>query len=124
MAKKTYIKRIALSMVLLIILALAVVYIWSTAILNKTYPVPLTEVHVPKDAASVKEGARLVQIEHCGAGFEKRILYGSDEMNWPQGIELSIKNVREVPFLTQEQKRDIFYNNAVRFFKPENLNNK
>jgi predicted TIM-barrel fold metal-dependent hydrolase len=52
-----------------------------------------------------------------GAGFEKRILYGSDEMNWPEGIELSIKNVQNVPFLTQSQKRDIFYNNAVRFFK-------
>jgi predicted TIM-barrel fold metal-dependent hydrolase len=52
-----------------------------------------------------------------GAGFGKRIMYGSDEMNWPEGIELSIKNVQNVPFLTQSQKRDIFYNNAVRFFK-------
>jgi len=51
------------------------------------------------------------------AGYEKRILYGSDEMNWPQGIELSIKNVQNAPFLTESQKRDIFYNNAVRFFK-------
>lgn len=58
------------------------------------------------------------------AGFEKRILYGSDEMNWPRGIELSIKNVQNVPFLSESQKRDILYNNAVRFFKFENLNNK
>ena len=30
---------------------------------------------------------------------------------------LSIKNVQNVPFLTQSQKPDIFYSNAVRFFK-------
>ncbi len=51
------------------------------------------------------------------AGFGKRIMYGSDEMNWPKGIELAIKNIQEAPFLTESQKRDIFYNNAVRFFK-------
>jgi mono/diheme cytochrome c family protein len=66
MKRKILIKRIALSMVLLIVLALAVVYIWSTIILDKTYPVPLTEVHIPNDTLSVREGARLVQIEHCG----------------------------------------------------------
>ncbi len=51
------------------------------------------------------------------AGYEKRILFGSDEMNWPEGIEISIKNIREAPFLSKEEKRDIFYNNAVRFFR-------
>lgn len=52
-----------------------------------------------------------------GAGYEKRILFGSDEMNWPQGIGLAIKTVQDAPFLTEAQKRDIFYNNAVRFFR-------
>lgn len=56
------------------------------------------------------------------AGYEKRILFGSDDMNWPQGIGLAIKNVREAPFLTEAQKRDIFYNNAVRFFKWDKKN--
>ncbi len=51
------------------------------------------------------------------AGYEKRILFGSDEMNWPQGIGLAVKAVQDAPFLTEAQKRDIFYNNAVRFFK-------
>src|SRR6185312_1469255 len=32
------------------------------------------------------------------AGYEKRIMFGSDEMNWPKGIELSIKNLQEAPF--------------------------
>lgn len=51
------------------------------------------------------------------AGYEKRILFGSDEMEWPQGIGMAIKNVQEAPFLTESEKRDILFNNAVRFFK-------
>ncbi len=50
------------------------------------------------------------------AGFGKRIMYGSDQMMWPGAIELSIKSIQDAPFLTENQKRDIFYNNAVRFF--------
>ncbi|HAK80278.1 MAG TPA: amidohydrolase [Runella sp.] len=51
------------------------------------------------------------------AGFSKRIMYGSDQMEWPQAIGASIKAIENAPFLTKEQKRDIFYNNAVRFFR-------
>lgn len=51
------------------------------------------------------------------AGFSKRIKYGSDQMQWPQSIGASIEAIESAPFLTKEQKRDIFYNNAVRFFK-------
>lgn len=36
-------------------------------------------------------------------------------MNWPQSIEKSIEAIRSVPFLSEEQKRDILYNNAARF---------
>lgn len=42
---------------------------------------------------------------------------GSDEMNRPQRIALAIKNVLEAPFLTEPQKRNIFYNNAARLFQ-------
>ncbi|HUZ58355.1 MAG TPA: hypothetical protein VMU83_06200 [Hanamia sp.] len=66
MAKKTYIKRIALGIILLIVLALVTVYIWSTVILNKAFSAPLTEVHIPNDSASLREGARLAHIAHCG----------------------------------------------------------
>ena len=54
------------------------------------------------------------------AGFEKRIMYGSDQMVWNDAIGLSIKNIDDAPFLSKEQKRDIFYNNAVRFFDLDN----
>jgi predicted TIM-barrel fold metal-dependent hydrolase len=55
---------------------------------------------------------RLVQ-----AGFAKRILYGTDHMIWPELIETSIGVIENANYLSAEQKRDIFFNNAVRFFK-------
>jgi predicted TIM-barrel fold metal-dependent hydrolase len=51
------------------------------------------------------------------AGFSKRIMFGSDQMYWPDAIELAIEGVESADFLSEEQKRDIFYNNAVRFFR-------
>jgi uncharacterized protein len=51
------------------------------------------------------------------AGFGKRILFGSDQMLWPELIEISIEIVEEAPFLSEEQKRDIFYHNAARFLR-------
>ena len=49
-------------------------------------------------------------------GFGKRIMYGSDQMAWEDAIPLAIQNVEAAPFLTEEQKQDIFYNNAARFY--------
>lgn len=51
------------------------------------------------------------------AGFSKRILFGSDLMAWPDVIDLAIHSIRTTDYLTDNQKRDIFYNNAVRFLK-------
>jgi len=56
------------------------------------------------------------------AGFEKRIMFGSDQMLWPGAIEMAVRTVKEVPFLTEQQKRDILYNNAARFLElPDSL---
>lgn len=51
------------------------------------------------------------------AGFDKRIMFGSDQMVWPETIERAIAVIDEAPFLSPEQKRDIFYNNAARFLR-------
>lgn len=51
------------------------------------------------------------------AGLGKRILFGSDQMNWPDAIGEAIKSIETAPFLTEEQKRDILYNNAARFLR-------
>jgi len=53
------------------------------------------------------------------AGFGKRLLYGSDQMVWPEAIGMAVQGIESATFLTQEEKRDIFYNNAVRFLKLE-----
>jgi predicted TIM-barrel fold metal-dependent hydrolase len=44
-------------------------------------------------------------------------MFGSDQMVWPGVIERSIAVIEEAPFLTESQKRDIFYNNAARFLR-------
>lgn len=51
------------------------------------------------------------------AGFEKRIMFGSDEMVWPDALSAAIGTIQNAPSLTSEQKRDILYNNAARFLR-------
>lgn len=51
------------------------------------------------------------------AGFEKRIMFGSDEMVWPDALSAGIDSIENASFLTREQKRDILYNNAARFLR-------
>jgi hypothetical protein len=57
---------------------------------------------------------RLIQ-----AGMGKRIMFGTDGIVWPDAFAIAIENVRSAPFLTPEQKADIFYNNAARFLDLE-----
>ena len=51
------------------------------------------------------------------AGFGDRIMFGSDQMVWPEAIGLAIEGIQSAAFLTAAQKRDIFYNNAARFLR-------
>lgn len=51
------------------------------------------------------------------AGFEKRIMFGSDQMIWPDALRIAIEAVESAEFLSPAQKRDIFYNNAARFLR-------
>jgi predicted TIM-barrel fold metal-dependent hydrolase len=53
------------------------------------------------------------------AGYIKRLMFGSDQMIWPEAIGLAIEGIESADFLTDDQKQDIFYNNAVRFFHLE-----
>lgn len=65
--------------------------------------------------ALTKESLHNTLKQLIDAGFQKRIMFGSDQMIWPGGVDLAVKNIQEVPFLTEEQKADIFYNNAAVF---------
>jgi len=55
---------------------------------------------------------RLVQ-----ARFGKRIMFGTDQMIWPETVGMSIDAIKSASFLTEEQKQDIFFNNAVTFLR-------
>jgi predicted TIM-barrel fold metal-dependent hydrolase len=62
---------------------------------------------------------RLVQ-----AGFGKRIMYGTDFMGYPKMIETSVGLIQNASYLTDEQKRDILYNNAARFLRINEITGK
>jgi uncharacterized protein len=51
------------------------------------------------------------------AGFENRIMFGSDQMVWPDALPAAINTVKQAPFLTGDQKRDILCRNAARFLR-------
>jgi predicted TIM-barrel fold metal-dependent hydrolase len=51
------------------------------------------------------------------AGFGSRVMFGSDQMVWPETIEYGIRLIEEAPFLTGEQKRNMLYNNAAAFLR-------
>jgi hypothetical protein len=55
--------------------------------------------------------------EMFAEGLGQRVMFGTDQMRWPEAIELAIQAVESAHFLTAEQKRDILYNNAARFLK-------
>ncbi len=51
------------------------------------------------------------------AGFIDRIMFGSDQMNWPGLIEEGINAINDAPFLTAAQKQMILHDNAERFLR-------
>lgn len=53
------------------------------------------------------------------AGLGKRLMFGSDQMRWPEKIGAGIEAIEKAEFLSDEQKRDILYNNAARFLRLE-----
>jgi uncharacterized protein len=53
------------------------------------------------------------------AGYGKRVLFGSDQMVWPDAIDIAVANVESADYLTRQQKDDIFYYNAARFLRLE-----
>ena len=51
------------------------------------------------------------------AGFGRRIMFGSDQMVWPEAIGMAIEGIESAEFLSEQEKRDILYNNAATFFR-------
>lgn len=49
------------------------------------------------------------------SGFGNRIMFGTDQMVWPETIDIAVDAVNSAEFLTIEQKEDIFFDNAAEF---------
>jgi predicted TIM-barrel fold metal-dependent hydrolase len=62
---------------------------------------------------------RLVQ-----GGFEDRVMFGTDQLQWPKLMAYSISVIQNADYLTPEQKRDILYNNAARFLRLDSKSQK
>jgi predicted TIM-barrel fold metal-dependent hydrolase len=67
--------------------------------------------HIPREGFYRYLGALV------DAGFTERVMFGTDQLQYPGLIERSIAVIEEAPFLSEEQKRDILYNNAARFLR-------
>lgn len=60
---------------------------------------------------------RLVQ-----ARLGKRIMFGTDQMIWPETVEMSIKAIDSASFLSEKQKQQIFFDNAATFLRLDKSN--
>lgn len=49
------------------------------------------------------------------AGYGKRLMFGTDGP--PSLVGQAVERIESASFLTDERKRDIFYNNAARFLR-------
>ncbi len=64
----------------------------------------------------IKEVNRYIQ-RLVDAGFEDRVMFGTDQLIWPKLMTYSISIIQNADYLTPQQKRDILYNNAARFLR-------
>ncbi len=50
-------------------------------------------------------------------GFSRRIMFGSDNMMWPESFGVAVNRTTSAPFLSDDQKRDILCRNAATFLR-------
>jgi len=78
--------------------------------------------HVYVDVAGLIWSYPIKEVNHyiqriVEAGFEDRVMFGTDQLLWPNLMSQSIDIIDKAEYLTPEQKRDILYNNAARFLR-------
>ena len=76
-------------------------------------------VRRPKLRAFIMHGGEPWRREMFASGLGKRIMFGTDQMNWSEAIGMAIESIEPADFLSEQQKRDLFYNNAARFLRLE-----
>jgi uncharacterized protein len=85
--------------------------------------------HVYVDVAGLIWSYPLVEVNRyiqriVEAGFEDRVMFGTDQLIWPKLMAYSISIIQNADYLTPEQKRDILYNNAARFLRLDTAKSK
>ncbi len=78
--------------------------------------------HVYCDVAGLIWSYPIKEVNHyiqriVEAGFGDRVMFGTDQLLWPNLMSQSINIIDTAEYLTPEQKRDILYNNAARFLR-------
>jgi predicted TIM-barrel fold metal-dependent hydrolase len=78
--------------------------------------------HVYVDVAGLIWSYPLVEVNRyiqrlVEAGFEDRVMFGTDQLGWPKLMAYSISIIQNADYLTPQQKRDILYNNAAHFLR-------
>jgi predicted TIM-barrel fold metal-dependent hydrolase len=91
-------------------------FLGETIAILRSYPRVYVDVALIDWAIPTEEFYQYLQAL-LRAGFGDRIMFGSDAGARPRAIERAIQTIDQAPFLTAEQRRDILYNNAVRFFR-------
>jgi len=79
-----------------------------------THPQVYVDIGVIVYALPPKEFHKFLQ-RIVEAGFGNRVMFGSDQMVWPETLEISVRTIENAPYLTEPEKRNILYNNAARF---------
>ena len=93
-------------------------YLDETIALMAVYPNVYADVSVINWIIPRDEFHRYLQAL-VRAGFGKRLMFGSDQMIWPEAISRAIEGVESAPFLSPDEKRDIFCRNAAGFLRLE-----
>ncbi|MCF7569473.1 amidohydrolase family protein [Sabulilitoribacter arenilitoris] len=91
-------------------------YISETIAMMYIYPQLYTDIGVLTWALPKKAFYSALK-QLIDAGFGKRIMFGTDQMLWPKAVSIAVKTVNDTPFLSDDEKRDILYNNAARFLE-------
>jgi predicted TIM-barrel fold metal-dependent hydrolase len=53
------------------------------------------------------------------AGLGDRLMFGSDQMRWPEAIGMAIDGIESAPFLSADLRRGVLCENAARFLRLE-----
>lgn len=89
-------------------------YLEETIALMNTYPNVYADISVINNPSIIpSEKFAAIMKALVDAGFEDRLMFGSDNAD----IEVTIRAVEELEFLSPKQKEKIFYRNAERFFQ-------